>query len=57
MANANLCMFVYARTHESGFRNERYVIHTYVSNLHTRAKLKMTERQRDRERDIETDRR
>ena len=51
MANANLCMFVYARTHESGFRNERYVIHTYVSNLHTRAKLKMTERQRDRERE------
>ena len=45
----NLCMFVYAHTYISGFRNEKHVMCTYVSSLHTRAKLMTPGRQRDRQ--------
>jgi hypothetical protein len=50
LANANLCMSNIACTYVSGL-NERYVMHTYVSSLCTRAKLTTTERETERERD------
>ena len=44
MANANLCMFVYAHTYILGLTNEKYAMHTYVRSLRLRANLTRTER-------------
>jgi hypothetical protein len=50
MANANLCMFVYACTY-IGIRIEQKIRNVYVRSLHSRAKLTMTERQTERQRE------
>ena len=58
MANANLCMFVYARTYVLGL-NERCVMHTYVAYVGEQNWQRKTDRyiythtEREREREKE----